>query len=63
MNMTDKEYNKIKKHLGKVEKIMGYKSGSLMKSLNIPKPKKTEPKVNRGTSSTINIPGMVRLCA
>jgi len=36
--MTQKEYNKIKKHLSKVEKIMGYESGFLIKSLNITEP-------------------------
>ena len=42
--MTNKEYNKIKKSLRKVEKVMGYKSGSLLKHLNIPKPTNTIPK-------------------
>ena len=43
--MTNKEYNKIKKSLRKVEKVMGYKQGSLLKTLNIPKPNNVVPKV------------------
>jgi hypothetical protein len=40
--MTQKEYNKVIKHLSKVEKIMNYKQGSLPELLKIPKP--SEPK-------------------
>ena len=54
--MTEKKYNKIKKHLSKVEKIMGYKSGSLIKSLNIP-----EPSPSITNKCKVVIPG--NLCA
>jgi hypothetical protein len=54
-NMTQKEYNKIVKHLKKVEKIMNYKHGLLVDLLEIPKPcePSKKPTVSVETKSSL----------